>query len=37
MSIYYLDKNDPRLAQVEFANNVFYGLVLKLPQKYLNI
>ena len=33
MSIYDLDKNDPRLAQVEFANNVFYGLVLKTPSE----
>ena len=33
MNIYCLDKNDPRLAQVEFADNVFHDLVLKTPSE----
>ena len=33
MNIYYLDKNDPRLAQVEFEDNVFHDSVLKTPSE----
>ena len=33
MNIYCLDKNDPRLAHVEFADNVFHDLVLKTPSE----
>ena len=35
MNIYCLDKNDPRLVQVEFGDNVFHDLVLKTPSKIL--
>ena len=33
MNIYCLEKNDPRLAHVEFADNVFHDLVLKTPSE----
>ena len=33
MNIYCLDKNDPRLAQVEFEDNVFHDSVLKTPSE----
>ena len=33
MNVYCLDKNDQRLAQVEFANDVFHDLVLKTPSE----
>ena len=35
MNIYCLDKNDPRLVQVEFGDNVFHDLVLKTPSEIL--
>ena len=33
INIYCLDKNDPSLAQIEFADNVFHDLVLKTPSE----
>ena len=33
MNVYCLDKNDPRLEQVEFADDVFHDLVLKTPSE----
>ena len=33
MNIYCLGKNDPRLAQVEFGDNIFHNLVLKTPSE----
>ena len=33
MNIYCLHKSDPHLAQVEFVDNVFHELVLKIPSE----
>ena len=33
MNIYCLDKKDPRLVKVKFADNVFHDLVLKTPSE----